>query len=461
MEKGSESTIERMMMEGQGHLFSGWDKRKAEMKRRLLQDLESLDSDILEEAKSALARKKKAVPSFAPTPYIRLRDPIRTEEAAREGESLVATGKTCFLTVAGGQGSRLGFDGPKGMFPISPIREATLFQIFAEKLLAAVKRYGAPIPWYIMTSQLNHDATVSAFRQNDYFGLDETGVRFFPQGVLPTFDSEGRLLLSTTGGLLANPDGHGGVIKALKRHGLLEEMRKRGIEEIFYFQVDNPLVVVPDPLFLGVHRRERSQVSSKVIAKSHPEEKLGVIGLIDGSKGVIEYSDLDRQSMYAKNQEGELLYSQGSIAIHIFNVEFLASETIRLPYHRARKKVKTLIPEDGKTEVVEREGVKLEMFIFDVIPMADRAIFYETSREEEFAPLKNREGDDSIETCIGGQIMKAAIQLEAAGVVVPRDEKGRPKHRIEISPLFALDLEELKEKLAENPTQIEGDRLFE
>ena len=377
------------------------------------------------------------------------------------GESLISSGKTAFLTVAGGQGSRLGWDGPKGLFPISPIRRASLFQIFAEKLRSASRRYGARIPWYIMTSPLNHEATVTFFEQSAYFGLERERIVFFPQGTFPTFDEQGRMLLAPDGGLLTNPDGHGGLVAALKRHGLLREMEERGIEELFYFQVDNPLVNVPDAVFLGIHRKERSGVSTKVIEKNAPEEKLGVIGLIDGRKGIIEYSDLDENRMHARDSGGRLVYSHGSPAIHIFSVPLLARSDLDLPYHVARKTVKTLIFEGGKAEVVEKRGVKLERFIFDLILEAEEALFYETSREEEFAPLKNRTGPDSIETCVRGQIEKDARHLEECGVRVPRDSGGCSIHRIEISPLFAPDVETLGAKLAGRELTIDGDTLLE
>jgi len=455
-----QSIIERLKQLGQKSIFDSWSTRSEEMKQHLLRDLESLDNDLLSTLRQELKSERVTPTKLTPAPYNSLHDPTRSDEALRVGERLIGAGKTAFLTVAGGQGSRLGFDGPKGMFGISPIRESSLFQIFAEKLYAASKKYGAVIPWFIMTSPLNHIDTQEYFEKNSYFGLQKKQITFFPQGVLPTFDSEGELLLAPTGGLLTNPDGHGGLIRALKKHRLLAKMKREGIEEIFYFQVDNPLVVVPDPLFLGVHKKFDSQVSSKVIKKAYPEEKLGAIGLINGKSGIIEYSDLDEENMYAKDDEGELLFSQGSIAIHIFNVDFLSCEELTLPFHMARKKVKTLIVQNGKTEVVEREGIKFEMFIFDVIPQAERALFYETVRPEEFSPLKNKSGADSIESCINGQIEKYARYLEACGVRVPRDEKHRSLYRIEISPLFALDLQTLKERLADEVVEINDDRLF-
>ena len=456
-----QSVIERLKQAGQIHIFDSWGTRSEEMKRNLLRDLESLELDLLSTLRRESQNESITPKAFTPAPYNSVHDLSRNDEAFRLGERLIGAGKTAFLTVAGGQGSRLGFDGPKGMFPIGPISKSSLFQIFAEKLIAASLKYSVLIPWYIMTSPLNHEDTQKFFEKNSYFGLQKRQIMFFPQGVLPTFDGNYELLLAPTGGLMTNPDGHGGLIRALKKHRLLEKMKRDGVEEIFYFQVDNPLVVVPDPLFLGVHRYSDSQVSSKVMKKAYPDEKLGAIGVINGKSSIIEYSDLDEENMYAKDDEGELLFSQGSIAIHIFNVDFLSREDLALPFHVTRKKVKTLIVQYGKTEVVERAGIKLEMFIFDVILQAERTLFYETVREEEFSPLKNKSGNDSIETCINGQIEKFARYLESCGVRVPRDEKHRSLYRIEISPLFAPDLHTLKERLAGEAVEINGDRLFE
>ena len=222
------------------------------------------------------------------------------------GEGLLREGKAGFLTVAGGQGTRLGLRGPKGCYPISVIRRATLFQIIAEKVLACRRRYGAPVNWLVMVSPLIRESTAKFFRDHDHFGLPEGEIEFFAQALYPTLDPDGRLLLAENGGLLSNPNGHGGLVEALRETGLLETLRRRGVEELFCFQVDNPLVRVPDAGFLGAHRLGSSQMSSKVVAKAFPEEKLGSIGLIDGAPGVIEYSDLDRETTHARDAQGRL-----------------------------------------------------------------------------------------------------------------------------------------------------------
>jgi UDP-N-acetylglucosamine/UDP-N-acetylgalactosamine diphosphorylase len=447
---------------GQEHLFDAWGPRPAGMKQKLLADLASLDFDRLGRLQARLREPDpgRIVHDLVPAPYVPLSRSAPDAAAQEMGEDLIRRGKTAVLTVAGGQGSRLGFDGPKGMFPISPIRKKTLFALHAEKILAARRWYGAQIPWLVMTSPSNRAETEEYFRREDWFGLGANSVVFFSQGMFPTLSAAGKLLMAPDGGLFFNPNGHGGVIAALRDSGALQEARDRGIEELFYFQVDNPLVRSPDPLFLGFHRREGSQISSKVIEKAYPEEKLGVIALLSGKPCVIEYSDLDEKYMSAKGQDGKLVFSQGSIAIHVLSVDFLSTAALSLPLHIARKKVKALKPTPQGTEIGEEDAVKMEMFIFDAIPLADKAIFFETERAEEFAPLKNREGMDSIQTCVRGQIEKAARWLSWCGVEVPRDSEGRSIHAVEISALFAWDRQVLAAKRGSLKDRIDEDTLL-
>ncbi|HYW83230.1 MAG TPA: UTP--glucose-1-phosphate uridylyltransferase, partial [Spirochaetia bacterium] len=466
---------EKLKLMGQEHLFAHWAARPEQMRKRLLEDLEGLDLDLVRQLRARLTleemrgepRREDTAPGsspvgadLVPAPYVSLSQSTTDREAAELGEDRVRRGRTAFLTVAGGQGSRLGFDGPKGMFPVTPLRRLTLFAWFAEKLLAARRRYGVDIPWLIMTGAQNHRATREYFEKQEWFGLGCDTVHVFMQGSVPSLSPEGRLLLGPDGGLLVNPDGHGGVIDALRRSGSLAAMQQQGVEQLFYWQVDNPLVRVPDPVFLGFHCRTGSQISSKVIEKAYPEEKLGIIVTAGGKQAVIEYSDLDEARMHARGADGRLLYCQGSIAIHILEVGFLANPALQLPWHIARKKGRMLNPTAEGTEIVERDTVKMEMFVFDAIPAAGTALFFETDRAEEFAPLKNREGVDSVETCLRGQVERAARWLTACGVEVPRDGSGRPLHTIEISPLFALDREMLGARRGILKDRIDEDTLL-
>lgn len=455
--------VRRWSADGQEALFAGWDGRPAALRRRLAADLAGLDPALVRRLSAELRVEERGgqrarLEPLAPIP---LADWRGRREARQAGEELIAAGKTAFLTVAGGQATRLGWEGPKGCFPISPLRRASLFQIFAEKALAARRRYGARLEWLILTSPLNHEQTQEFFQAHGFFGLPRDQVTLFPQGLLPTLSLEGRLLLAEDGGLVRNPGGHGGVLDALRAAGLIGRLAAAGVEELFYFQVDNPLVRVPDPEFVGMHRLRGSEMSSKVIPKSEAEEKLGVPGLSDGRPGVIEYSDLDADSMHARTATGGLRFAHGSIAIHLLNVPFLARLPLPLPLHRARKPVRTLIPGPGTTggRVEERPAVKFESFIFDAIPLSANPLFFETARAEEFAPLKNAAGPDSIQTCAEGMARQAARWLERCGVEVPW-EGTRPRYRVEVSPLYALDEEELKVRLGSAVNRIDEDILL-
>jgi UDP-N-acetylglucosamine/UDP-N-acetylgalactosamine diphosphorylase len=440
--------LDQWKRRGQEHLFASWDRRPEEMKQALLADLEGLNLRVYELLQRQLGKQlgDGGSPLIEPIAHIPEAEWRRSRRAQDKGEELLAAGKIAFCTVAGGQGSRLGFDGPKGCFPISPIRQATLFQIFAEKILAARKRCGRPLYWYIMTSPLNLEETRRYFESNGHFGVQEEDIVFFTQGLFPSLTREGKLLLAEEGGLFQNPNGHGGTFSALEDSGCLDHMIERGVEQLYYFQVDNPLVRIPDPPFLGLHSLEGSQMSTKVIEKAYPEEKIGVVGTVDGKPGVIEYSDISDEQQKARDEHGNLLYSHGSIAIHILNVEFLRAHSAELPLHVAEKKVRTWIPDDNGGKIEERKAIKFEMFIFDALADAQNPLFFETTREEEFAPLKNKTGPDSIETCRQGMMKLHARWLEANGVSVPM-RKGRPVHRIEIGPLVAWDAQSLGESL--------------
>ncbi|MEL6796090.1 MAG: UDPGP type 1 family protein, partial [Planctomycetota bacterium] len=364
------------------------------------------------------------------------------------GEDLLRAGKVACFTVAGGQGSRLGYDGPKGCYPAGAVTKKPLFQIFAEGVLATGKKYGTNVPWYIMTSPLNHEATVAFFKEHSYFGLDPADVMFFPQGTIPSFDMlTGKILLAQKHEIATNPDGHGGSLTALHASGALDDMTKRGIEHISYFQVDNPNVKVADPLFLGLHAGapdSSGELSSKMLPKAYPEEKLGLFCTAAGRTCVIEYSDMPMERQRETLDDGRLRFLAGSPAIHVFGRAFVEKvntyNDFDLPYHRAEKKIPHVDLDTGEQVSPDApNGVKLERFVFDALPMAEKSIILETSRVEDFAPIKNAEGQDSAASSAQLQTQKAAGWLEAAGVEIPKKADGTPDCVLEISPLTALE----------------------
>ncbi|MFW5654011.1 MAG: UTP--glucose-1-phosphate uridylyltransferase [Planctomycetota bacterium] len=371
------------------------------------------------------------------------------------GEELLRNGKVAAFCVAGGQGTRLGWDGPKGTYPSTPITNKPLFQLFAEQIVHACRKYGVTIPLYIMTSPLNHEATVHFFRQHEFFGLDAAHVRFFMQGVLPSFDKEtGKILLAAKDQLAVNPDGHGGSLKALYDSASISEMKAMGIEHISYFQVDNPNVQIIDPLFIGLHATapdSSGEMSSKMLPKTGPFEKLGNFCRIDDRTTIIEYSDLPKELAEQRDEDGELVFRAGSTAIHMIGVKFVerlntAEGGFALPLHRAEKKVAHIDLTTGeRVDPSEPNAVKLETFVFDALPLCEQSLVYETDRVDEFAPVKNATGVDSIESSRELQTERAARWLEAVGIKVPRKADGTVDAVIEISPLAAIQPNDLRD----------------
>lgn len=451
---------------GQGHVFDHFESLTDEQKDTLTDQLSQIDLDELDRLvqKHVLGTggPEDATPAeFEPASYIPLPhsggDPEPWERAAVAGEGALRAGRVAAFTVAGGQGTRLGFDGPKGAYEVTPVTGKSLFQVFAEKILAASRRYDRPIPWFIMTSVINHGATVKFFEKHRFFGFDRELVHFFSQGLMPAVDFDGKIILSAPGEIALSPDGHGGSLRALVRNGCTETMRQRGIDILSYFQVDNPLVRCLDPAFIGFHVLGESELSSKACLKAYPEEKVGVFVRSSGQTKVLEYSDprftdeMKEATDADADADGALRFRAGSIAIHIFSRDLIDrlgrgdDPALRLPFARANKKVPTI----GDPNPAQPNGVKFEMFVFDALPFAKNPVVIETAREDDFSPVKNDEGVDSPETCRQDQLRQFARWAKAAGQQLPVDETGLPEFEFEISPLFADSEAEFVRKAAE------------
>ena len=447
----NEMLRQRLQQAGQDHIPGWWPRLSESERQALTRQLEALDFDQLRQL-YAQRDEPNVVPAaerIAPVPAARL-DP-RDAAPRTAGEDALRRDEVAILIVAGGQGTRLGFDHPKGMFPIGPVTNKSLFQIHAEKVLALQRRYRQPIPLLVMTSPPTHDETVEFFEQHQLFGLAPSDIVFFRQGTMPALDlATGRLLREGPGQLCLSPNGHGGTLLALADSGLLASLQQRGLRHLFYFQVDNPSVMVAEPLFLGHHIRQRAEVSTKAIVKHTPLDKLGNLVLIDGRCGIIEYSDLPESLARQTEPDGRLRFRLGNSAIHIFDLDFLQRVTtgdLRIPFHVARKKVPHLDEQGQLVQPAKENALKFEMFIFDVLPRAERWTVVETDRETEFQPLKNATGADSPESVRQAMSNLAGAWLEQAGVTVPRKANGDVAVPLEISPLFALDAEELRGKV--------------
>ncbi|MGE5607662.1 MAG: UTP--glucose-1-phosphate uridylyltransferase [Bacillota bacterium] len=443
---------------GQSHVLRFWDQLDAAGRQKLAHQIESLDPQLIKQLVETYVKNKPVLTlpkDIQPVqPYPRTPDAKHQklyQDAENRGQQLLREGKVGAFVVAGGQGTRLGYNGPKGEFPVTPIKNKPLFQVFAEQLLAYSRDFGRPIPWYIMTSDANDAATRAFFAKNNHFGYDPKNIFIFQQGMMPAFAKDGKMLLGAKDSLALSPDGHGGSLRALQRSGALADMRSRGVEHLSYFQVDNPIVHCIDPLFLGLHDLTSSEMSSKTIAKANALEKVGNFCIADGVLQVIEYSDLPESLATQTNPDGSLRFNAGSIAIHALRVSFIerlnAGGQLQLPWHRAEKKV-PYIDESGNLIKPEKpNAIKLEQFVFDAIPLAKNPIVYTTDRAEEFSPVKNAEGVDSPATSRRDQIRRAARWLSEAGVKVPMKD-GEPDAVLEISPLFAVRAGQLRTRKA-------------
>jgi len=440
---------------GQAHVLDFSDRLDAAGRQALADQVATLDFDMLATMQVALHDGTDAAApddGLDPAPVTgcdELAERDSAEGLTAAGCEHLADGKVGVILVAGGQGSRLGYEGPKGCYPVGPVSGASLFEIHARKILALERAYAARIPFYIMTSAANDAATRDFFESNGYFGLDADRVRFFTQGMWPALWPDGRLLTDAPGHIFMSPDGHGGMLRALRCEGMFDDMRARGIETLFYFQVDNPLVEVADPRLIGLHVRAGADIAIKVCAKRDPGEGLGVVALASGRARIVEYTELTEAQQHARGPDGELRFRFGSVAIHVFARAFLEQEADRsLPLHRARKKI-PYCDESGRTVKPDTpNGCKFEQFIFDTVPDAAVSLNVEFRREDEFAPVKNASGDDSPATCRQAQIEKAARRLEQAGVQIPRDADGLARYAVEIDPCYAADPAALADRVA-------------
>jgi UDP-N-acetylglucosamine/UDP-N-acetylgalactosamine diphosphorylase len=465
-----EAARQRLQAVDQDHVLQWWPELSTKQQETLLAEIESVSWEAVKPLirTHVLAKPAVALPQSLSPAEVMPRTPDASRRdlyaaAVDDGRRLLQEGRVAALTVAGGQGTRLGYDGPKGAVIVTPLGELTLFALFADMVRAARTRYGVAVPWYIMTSPANHEETLSYFRSHHYFGLPEADVRMFSQGMLPAFSREGKALMAEKDAIALAPDGHGGTLKALVASGALADMQRRGVEVISYFQVDNPLVKPFDPLFLGLHARTASEMSTKVCGKADDLEKVGNVCMADGRLMMVEYSDFPEEYARAKNADGTRKFNAGNLAIHALSTSFvdrIISKTFALPYRRAEKVV-AYVDDAGQVHRPDApNAVKLETFIFDALPLAANPLVLEVDRAEEFSPVKNASGVDSIATSQRDQNLRACRWLEAVGVAVPKQADGSPDATVVITPGFALDLDDLRARRAEIPTLKPGARLL-
>ncbi|MEM6330955.1 MAG: UTP--glucose-1-phosphate uridylyltransferase [Planctomycetota bacterium] len=456
--------IDKLMAYGQEHLVAFWDELDGAGQQRLAGQIAAVDFEQIAELHggktdqpdwAALARRAQ------PPPAVRLTDRaqdaagplgVTPAQAIERGRAALEAGEVGVLLVAGGQGSRLGFEKAKGMYPIGPVSGASLLQVHLEKAVALAARHpsGGGVPVYLMTSPVTHDQQRAFLAEHNRFGLAEDDLVVFCQGTMPAVDREtGRLLLADKGRLFLSPNGHGGMVAALAGaggqnadgagEGPIGHMRRRGVKHLFYLQVDNPLAPIGDAELIGYHLLAESELTSMAVAKQTPRDKLGNFGMIDGKMNVIEYSDMpDDVAEQRAEGAGGLRFWAGSIAVHVFDVAFLERMLGRkdaMPLHVAHKKVPHLSPAGELIQPDEPNALKFERFIFDLLPQAANPIVVEYAELEVMAALKNAPGaaKDTEEYVHRLLIAQHTGWLRDAGAEVADGA------RVEISPLWGLD----------------------
>lgn len=464
----SETTKEQMekMLApfGQEHLVRFWDEIDVSQKHDLYQQISAIDLPLMaslhqtqhqEQDWGQVAKMAESPPAITLSDFA---DADSYQAAYQTGAEALSSGKVGLILVAGGQGTRLGFDQPKGMYPIGPISQRTLFECHFDLLAARAKQFGHPIPVYVMTSPATDQETIGYFQQQDQFGFPAKDFTVFCQGSMPALDFEGKLLMSDKDQIFFSPDGHGGMLAALQKSRLLDQITDRGIEYLFYAQVDNPLAQLCDPALIGFHIQRQSEMTTQVVRKYDPLQRVGNVVKIGDHLQIVEYSDLPDEQAHLRNCDGSLKLWAGSIAVHIFDTEFLrrcAADVKSLPFHRAVKKVPFVNLFAKRIEPTKPNAVKFEKFIFDLLPHARQAIVCEVDPADGFCAVKNSAPANS-ET--PQHVQQAIVDLhrrwlQQAGVKVLEGVK------VEINPKFAIDFTQLKQRLKAGSI-IEADTYF-
>lgn len=446
---------ERLTQVGQQHLLQFASQLSAEEQQHLERQLAEIDFAEFERLRTDHLNQVPAAPTQAvdraePPDAVRLADEPRgfTRAQARErGEAALRAGEVGMILVAGGLGTRLGFDLPKGMFPVGPLSRRTLFQVFIDRLRAVARRYGTSIPLFIMTSPATHDLTARYMAEHARHGLPADDLHLFQQGTMYAVDAQSfEILLAGPGEIFTGPDGHGGMLAALEKNGCLKLASERGLRHFFYGQIDNPLLTVCNPEFMGCHLLSGSELTTQAVAKTDPAERVGVLASIEGRTQIIEYVDLPKAAAEARDSNGQLKFWAGNTGVHAFDIAFLArtaSNKASLPFHTARKKVPFINKQGDRVEPNAPNAIRFERFIFDLLPLARQPLVIEVDKAEAFAPVKNDDSapTDSPTTARAAMVAQAQRLLRAADVAVDDNTV------VEINPLWAMTPDDIKTQL--------------
>ncbi len=393
MEKRLEEIKQILKKYGQEHLLNNYESLDENKKEELLKEIENIDFELVKSLYENTKRELKVSDAkIEPIEYLdkyKLNDKYKYYEEI--GKKAIKDGKLAAVTMAGGQGTRLGHNGPKGTYDIGLDSHKSLFELLCDGLKEEGKKYGVVIPWFIMTSKENNAATIEFFKKNRYFGYEkDKNLFFFIQGQLPMVDMEGKILIGEDGLIKLAADGHGGIYESLVKNKMTNKMRELGIEWVFIGGVDNCLVKMVDPVLMGIAIDKHVTAAGKSVVKANPKEKVGVFCKRNGKPNVVEYTEISEEMAEQTDENGELLYGESHILCNLFNIsaiERMGKEP--LPYHSAFKKA-TYIDKDGNKVVPDGPNAyKFEAFLFDAFGELDDMAILRVKREEEFAPVKN------------------------------------------------------------------------
>lgn len=413
-----EEALKKLKKYGQEHLLNRYQYLDDEKKEKIIKQIKNIDFDqVIDLFNITTKSVKKLDGEITNIEYVD-KSKLSEEEYNKYyeiGKKRIEEGKYAVVTMAGGQGTRLGYVAPKGTFKIGGGIEKSLFEALSDTIKEARAKFNTRIPWYIMTSRENNNATEKFFEKNDFFGLPYEDVKFFKQGELPMLDTDGNLMIDETGLIKLAADGHGGVFESLVKNGYLDDMKSRGIEWIFISGVDNVLAGLVDPIAVGLAVAEGTLATGKSVVKRSPSENVGVFCKKNGRPYVIEYTEITEDMSNARDKNGELLFGESHILTNLFNIKALENIAHnKLPYHKAFKKAKYM---DENGEIIKPEkpnAYKYEAFIFDAFESLDSMSILRVKREDEFAPLKNADGEDSPDTA--RQLYKNYMERKRKGL---------------------------------------------
>lgn len=387
--------MEKLKKYGQEHVLKYYAELPDEQRNTLIEQIDRTDFTVIGQAAETGKRGTIAPIKAMTIPEI----DMGRERFERIGMEAVKAGKLGAVLLAGGMGTRLGSDAPKGMYDIGISKPVYIFQRLIENLMKVVEKAGNYIQLFVMTSEKNHDATVGFFKEHDYFGYDKDYIAFFKQDMAPAADFDGKVYMEAKDSIATSPNGNGGWFLSMKKSGLLELVEKRGIEWLNVFAVDNVLQSIADPVFAGAVLEGGYSVGSKVIRKVNPQEKVGVMCTEDGRPSIVEYIELTEDMLTQRDENGEYAYNFGVILNYLFRVDKLVNLLERkLPYHKSAKKIPYINETGELVKPEEPNGYKYEQFILDMIQMLDSCLPFEVVRGKEFAPIKNKTGVDSVES---------------------------------------------------------------